>query len=148
MDTHERAFIPKAYISNSNERLKMYGLIEEKSKKNLFKELKIMFEDRFGEIPNELKTLFEVMKIKNLASKVGIDKIITKKDRTSFVYFDNEKNKNQKQNSILQLLKKLNENGEKTDIKEKNHQLSIVSNSLISVNKTLLFLKKTKNKTQ
>ena len=83
----------------------MYGLIEEKSKKNLFKELKIMFEDRFGEIPNELKTLFKVMKIKNLASKVGIDKIITKKDRTSFVYFDNEKNKNQKQNSILQLLK-------------------------------------------
>ena len=148
VDTHERAFIPKAYISNSNERLKMYGLIEEKSKKNLFKELKIMFEDRFGEIPNELKTLFEVMKIKNLASEVGIDKIVTKKDRTSFIYFDNEKNKNQKQNSILQLLKKLNENGEKTDIKEKNHQLSIVSNSLISVKKTLLFLKKTKNKTQ
>ena len=148
VDTHERAFIPKAYISNSNERLKMYGLIEEKSKKNLFKELKIMFEDRFGEMPNELKTLFEVMKIKNLASKVGIDKIVTKKDRTSFIYFDNEKNKNQKQNSILQLLKKLNENGEKTDIKEKNHQLSIVSNSLISVKKTLLFLKKTKNKTQ
>ena len=148
VDTHERAFIPKAYISNSNERLKMYGLIEEKSKKNLFKELKIMFEDRFGEIPNELKTLFEVMKIKNLASKVGIDKIVTKKDRTSFIYFDNEKNKNQKQNSILQLLKKLNENGEKTDIKEKNHQLSIVSNSLISVKKTLLFLKKTENKTQ
>ena len=148
VDTHERAFIPKAYISNSNERLKMYGLIEEKSKKNLFKELKIMFEDRFGEIPNELKTLFEVMKIKNLASEVGIDKIVTKKDRTSFIYFDNEKNKSQKQNSILQLLKKLNENGEKTDIKEKNHQLSIVSNSLISVKKTLLFLKKTKNKTQ
>ena len=148
VDTHERAFIPKAYVSNSNERLKMYGLIEEKSKKNLFKELKIMFEDRFGEIPNELKTLFEVMKIKNLASKVGIDKIVTKKDRTSFIYFDNEKNKNQKQNSILQLLKKLNENGEKTDIKEKNHQLSIVSNSLISVKKTLLFLKKTENKTQ
>ena len=46
-----------------------------------------MFEDRFGEIPNELKTLFEVMKIKNLASKVGIDKIITKKDRTSFYIF-------------------------------------------------------------
>mgnify|MGYP001352298911 FL=1 len=99
-------------------------------------------------MPNELKTLFEVMKIKNLASKVGIDKIITKKDRTSFIYLDNEKNKNQKQNSILQLLKKLNENGEKTDIKEKNHQLSIVSNSLISVKKTLLFLKKTENKTQ
>ena len=148
VDTHERAFIPKAYISNSNERLKMYGLIEEKSKKDLFEELKTMFEDRFGKVPNELKTLFEVMKIKNLASKVGIDKIIIKEDRTTFVYFDNEKNKSQKQNSILQLLKKLNKNGQKTDMKEKKHQLSIVSNSMISVKETLLFLKKTENKIQ
>ena len=106
MDTHERAFIPKAYISNSNERLKMYGLIEEKSKKNLFKELKIMFEDRFGEMPNELKTLFEVMKIKNLASKIGIDKIITKKDRTSFIYLDNEKKQKPKTEQYITTTKK------------------------------------------
>ena len=83
------------------------------------------------------------MKIKNLASKVGIDKIITKKDRTS-LYLDNEKTK-PKTEQYITTTKKLNEN-EKTDIKKKtiNFQLFQI---LISVKKTLLFLKKTENKT-
>ena len=148
VDTHEKAYIPKEYISNSNERLKMYGLIEEKSKMNLFDEIIIVFKDRFGPPPKELERLIDVMKIKNYASKFGVDKIITKKSKTSFVYFNNNKNNKEKQEMVLTMLEKLTKSGHKTNVKEKNSQLCVITNSLVSVKETLVFLKKNTKKTQ
>ena len=148
VDTHEKAYIPKEYISNSNERLKMYGLIEEKSKMNLFDEIIIVFKDRFGPPPKELERLIDVMKIKNYASKFGVDKIITKKSKTSFIYFNNNKNNKEKQEMVLTMLEKLTKSGHKTNVKEKNSQLCVITNSLVSVKETLVFLKKNTKKTQ
>ena len=148
VDTHEKAYIPKEYISNSNERLKMYGLIEEKSKMNLFDEIIIVFKDRFGAPPKELERLIDVMKIKKYASKFGVDKIITKKSRTSFIYLNNNKNNKEKQKMVLTMLEKLTKSGHKTNVKEKNSQLCIITNSLVSVKETLVFLKKNTKKTQ
>ena len=119
VDTHEKAYIPKEYISNSNERLKMYGLIEEKSKMNLFDEIIIVFKDRFGPPPKELERLIDVMKIKKYASKFGVDKIITKKSRTSFIYLNNNKNNKEKQKMVLTILEKLTKSGHKTNVKRK-----------------------------
>jgi transcription-repair coupling factor (superfamily II helicase) len=148
VDPEEKAFIPKGYISNSDERLKIYGLIEEKSKKGNFDEIITNLEDRFGKIPEEVFCLIEVMKIKQLASKIGVDKILIKQFKVSFVFFNNEKNTNNKQEVVLFLLNKLNSYGHKTDVKEKKTQLSIICNSLGSVTETLVFLKKTTKKQQ
>jgi hypothetical protein len=88
------------------------------------------------------------MKIKQLASKIGVDKILIKQFKVSFVFFNNEKNTNNKQEVVLFLLNKLNSYGHKTDVKEKKTQLSIICNSLGSVTETLVFLKKTTKKQQ
>ena len=148
VDPEEKAFIPKNYISNSDERLKTYGFIEEKSKTGDFDEVVMVLEDRFGKIPKELFCLIEVMKIKQLASKLGIDKILIRRNKVSFVFFNNENTTNNKQEAVLFLLNKLNSGGYETDVKEKKSQLSVVCGSLGSVTKTLVFLKKTTIKPQ
>ena len=96
VDLDESAFIPKKYISNADERLKVYGLIEEESKKENILKIKSTLEDRFGKIPKELCCLIDVKKIKNLASKLNVDKIILKL-KQGFFYFlcDLPKHKNQ-----------------------------------------------------
>ena len=115
---------------------------------NLFDEIIIVFKDRFGPPPKELERLIDVMKIKNYASKFGVDKIITKKSKTSFVYFNNNKNNKEKQEMVLTMLEKLTKSGHKTNVKEKNSQLCVITNSLVSVKETLVFLKKNTKKTQ
>ena len=148
VDPEEKAFIPKDFISNSDERLKVYGFVEEKSKTGEFDKIISVLEDRFGKIPTELFCLIDVMKIKQLASKIGVDKILIRRLRVTFVFFNNEKNTNNKQEAVLSLLNKLNSSGHKTDIKEKKTQLSVICNSLGSVAETLVFLKKTTKKQQ
>ena len=148
VDPEEKAFIPKDFIFNSDERLKVYGFVEEKSKTGEFDKIISVLEDRFGKIPTELFCLIDVMKIKQLASKIGVDKILIRRLRVTFVFFNNEKNTNNKQEAVLSLLNKLNSSGHKTDIKEKKTQLSVICNSLGSVAETLVFLKKTTKKQQ
>lgn len=148
VDPEEKAFIPKDFIFNSDERLKVYGFVEEKSKTGEFDKIISVLEDRFGKIPTELFCLIDVMKIKQLASKIGVDKILIRRPRVTFVFFNNEKNTNNKQEAVLSLLNKLNSSGHKTDIKEKKTQLSVICNSLGSVAETLVFLKKTTKKQQ
>ena len=87
VDPHEKTIIPKDYIQNSDERLKTYGLIEEKSKDGLFKEIEENLKDRFGPIPNEVNNLLKCMKVKWLGAKCGIDKITIKEDVLRFVFF-------------------------------------------------------------
>jgi len=123
-------------------------LIEEESKKGEYLKIKSTLEDRFGKIPKELCCLIDVMKIKNLASKLNVDKIIIKRNRVSFIFFNDDKNTKTKQDSVLFLLNKLNEEKHQTDVKEKKTQLSVVCCSLGSVAKTLIFLKKTIKKQQ
>ena len=126
----------------------MYGFIEKKSKDGFFDEIKAVFQDRFGVIPEELSLLIDVMKIKNLASVLSIDKITIKKTRVSFVFFNNDQNLKTKQKAVLFLLDFLNKENHKTDVKEKKGQLSVITKTINSVTETLNFLKKTTKKKQ
>ena len=148
VDLDEKAFIPKNYVTNSDERLKMYGFIEKKSKDGFFDEIEAVFQDRFGVIPEELSMLIGVMKIKNLASVLSIDKITIKKTRVSFIFFNNDQNLKIKQKAVLFLLDVLNKENHKTDVKEKKGQLSVITKTINSVTETLNFLKKTTKKKQ
>ena len=144
VDVYEKAFIPKDYISNSNERLKVYGFLEEKSKLGLYKEILSNLKDRFGALPDQVLKLVGVMKIKKIGSYFGLDKIIIKKNKVKFLYFNNSNKSSLEQESFLSILNYLNKFGFKTSVVEKKDQLIINALGPSSINKTLDFLKKIK----
>ena len=144
VDVYEEAFIPKGYVSNSNERLKIYGFLEEKSKLGLYKEILSNLKDRFGPLPDQVLRLVDVMKIKKIGSHFGVDKIIIKKNKVRFVYFNNTNKSSLEQEGFVSILNYLNKFGFKTDVVEKKDQLIIMAPGPSSIKKTLDFLKKTK----
>ena len=144
VDVYEKAFIPKDYISNSNERLKVYGFLEEKSKLGLYKEILSNLKDRFGALPDQVLKLVGVMKIKKIGSYFGLDKIIIKKNKVKFLYFNNSNKSSLEQEGFLSILNYLNKFGFKTSVVEKKDQLIINALGPSSINKTLDFLKKIK----
>ena len=144
VDVYEKAFIPKDYISNSNERLRVYGFLEEKSKLGLYKEILSNLKDRFGALPDQVLKLIGVMKIKKIGSYFGLDKIIIKKNKVKFLYFNNSNKSSLEQEGFLSILNYLNKFGFKTSVVEKKDQLIINALGPSSINKTLDFLKKIK----
>jgi len=75
IDLHAPALIPNDYIPDVHERLIMYKRIASAEDKNELKELQVEMIDRFGLLPEQVKTLHQVTELKLSASKLGIKKI-------------------------------------------------------------------------
>ena len=144
VDPYEKAVIPKTYIQNSDERLRVYGFVEEMSKKGSFKEIKRNLKDRFGPLPIEVKGLIKSMRIKKLGANLNIDKITIRKDALKFVFFK-AKSEKEKNNTFGLLLKLFDEKNHKYSIIEKNNQIILKVLGYLNLEKTLNLLKKTSN---
>ena len=143
VDPYEKAIIPKTYIQNSEERLRVYGFVEEMSKKGSFKQIKSNLRDRFGPLPLEVRGLIKCMKIKRLGANLNVDKITIKKDVLKLVFFKSKSEK-EKNNTFGLLLKLFNKESYKYAIAEKNNQLIISVFGYLNLEKTLNLLKKIK----
>ncbi len=75
IDLHVPALIPNDYIPDVHERLIMYKRIANAADINELKELQVEMIDRFGLLPEPVKTLHQVTELKLSAAKLGIKKI-------------------------------------------------------------------------
>ncbi|MBQ2059259.1 MAG: transcription-repair coupling factor, partial [Firmicutes bacterium] len=85
-----RAYLPESYISDEMTRLAMYKRIA--SIQNFDDRMEVTDEllDRFGDIPVEADELMDVALLRNRASRCGISRIVSQKDRLVFLF--DEKN--------------------------------------------------------
>lgn len=67
--------IPETYISDVQLRLGLYRRIALVEEEQEIEAIAIELIDRFGKFPNEVNNLLEIMKIKLLCKKIGIEKI-------------------------------------------------------------------------
>jgi transcription-repair coupling factor (superfamily II helicase) len=75
IDLHVPALIPEDYLPDVHERLIMYKRIASAADKQELRELQVEMIDRFGLLPEALKTLFRLTELKLKASPLGIEKI-------------------------------------------------------------------------
>jgi transcription-repair coupling factor (superfamily II helicase) len=80
IDTDLEIMFPDEYISNISERIRLYKELNEISSDDAL----LMFEknliDRFGEIPSPAQALLDIVRLKWIAVKLGIEKILLKND--------------------------------------------------------------------
>ncbi|MGN1227416.1 MAG: TRCF domain-containing protein, partial [Christensenellales bacterium] len=69
------AYAPNEYISDSNERIKLYNDISLIKSVDELEEMRKRVRDMYGNVPSELNQLFKVGLIKNLAKVCGVRKI-------------------------------------------------------------------------
>ena len=82
----KKAGIPEEYIENSSQKIEVYQDIAlcrtEEELQNITDEII----DRYGKMPSEVENLLEIARIKNLARKANILKIMQKRDGIVFLY--------------------------------------------------------------
>jgi transcription-repair coupling factor (superfamily II helicase) len=90
IETDFEMLIPEDYVTNISERLNLYSRLdnidEEIELANFIKEM----EDRFGPIPNEVQSLFETVRTRWLAEKLGIERLMLKNNTLKAFFIDPE----------------------------------------------------------
>jgi len=75
VDFHVPALIPESFIPDIHNRLIEYKRIASANNNDSLRDLQVELIDRFGLLPDALKYLFRVTKIKLLTMQLGIEKI-------------------------------------------------------------------------
>ena len=89
IDLNVSSYIPDKYIENSTQKIEVYQNIAlcrtEEDIKNVTEDIV----DRFGKMPQEMTSLIEIARIKEMCKNIGIVKIMQKEDKVVF-YFNAE----------------------------------------------------------
>jgi transcription-repair coupling factor (superfamily II helicase) len=75
IELHLPALIPEHYLADVNARLTLYKRIASARNPDELRELQVEMIDRFGLLPDAVKNLFAVAEIRQLAAKLGVDRI-------------------------------------------------------------------------
>ena len=122
IDTDLQILIPDDYVANVNERLSLYKEINNTENEKDINKFSLKIKDRFGKIPEEVENLFNILRLKWIAKKIGFERIILKENtmraflpiKSQVSYYNS--NKFQK---VLNYLKLNNNHCQIKEIKEK-----------------------------
>ena len=79
IDTDLQILIPDDYVANVNERLSLYKEINNTENEKDINNFSLKIKDRFGKIPQEVENLFNILRLKWIAKKIGFERIILKR---------------------------------------------------------------------
>ncbi len=81
IDTDLEILFPNDYISSTSERIRLYRELDNIKDEESLKVFELNLIDRFGELPDQSKELLNITKLRQEAIKLGINKIIIKKQK-------------------------------------------------------------------
>ncbi len=91
IETNVEAIIPDSYVSNMNEKMRLYKLIDTSPSFDTLNSIKDSMVDRFGALPEAVNNLIELVKIRKTAIELGFEKVIFKNGFLIFHFIYNQK---------------------------------------------------------
>jgi len=81
IDTDLELMFPSDYIENVSERVALYRELDNIDNENDLNDFRQRLEDRFGKLPETVNDLLLVVKLRRLAIKYGVDKLVIKNEK-------------------------------------------------------------------
>ncbi len=78
IETDQIALIPDSYIDVNAEKIRIYKELDSLRTGEELEKMASRVQDRFGDMPEELKNLFDIVRIRQMGEKGGFEKIIIK----------------------------------------------------------------------
>ncbi len=140
IDTDLEIMFPDEYISNIPERIRLYKELNEIDSE----ELLLLFErkliDRFGPIPPPAEALLDIVRIKWIAIKIGIEKILLK-NTLLIAYFISDQNSHFYSSALfVSIMNYVNRKLKQMTMKQKGAKLSLTVYNVGSVKSAIQIL--------
>ena len=142
IETDRPAFIPDDYINIPAEKIRIYKTLDALNDDREIDRLASQVQDRFGPLPEEFKNLVWVVKIRNLGTSVGFEKIIIKNGMQIMFFVSNPMSPYYKSRQFEKVLDKVSQYPSDYKFNQDGGRLRTVSRGVDSMEKAFSILKR------
>jgi transcription-repair coupling factor (superfamily II helicase) len=129
IETDFEMLIPENYVSNISERLNLYSRLDSINNEKELAAFAHEIRDRFGEIPESVHTLIDTVRVRWIAEKLGIEKLVIKEEILKAHFLDPGKEQYYHSEIFGKILQYIKSNPLKCRLKEiKNKPVLIIQN--------------------
>ncbi|MEX2592835.1 MAG: transcription-repair coupling factor [Anditalea sp.] len=145
IETDMELLIPETYVSNISERLSLYSHLDRiKTEEELVKFAASVI-DRFGPIPEVVASLFETVKLRWLAERLGFEKLVLKKGQMKCYFVPSHNEQYFKSEVFEKIIKYIQTQGKFCKIKEHKTRLILVVDHVKTIETAKEWLTNMKN---
>lgn len=142
IDTDQIALIPDTYIDVTAEKMRIYKELDSLSRPEDIDMMARRMEDRFGAMPQELRDLFDIVRIRQAGERLGFEKIIIKNGIMICFFIANQMSSYYRSDTFTKVLESVSRNERYFELKNKDGRLRIISRDINSISKALSVLNK------
>ena len=133
IETDQPALIPDEYMDITAEKIRIYRSIDSMSSDKEIDNYAKRLEDRFGTLPEEVKNLFLVVKIRNRGAALGFEKVIIKNSIMIAFFVSNPMSPYYKSEVFEKVMGRISDMGGKLELKQVENKLKIVARGVPSL---------------
>lgn len=133
IETDQPALIPDGYMDITAEKIRIYRSIDSMSSDKEIDNYAKRLEDRFGTLPEEVKNLFLVVKIRNRGAALGFEKVIIKNGIMIAFFVSNPMSPYYKSEVFEKVMGRISDMGGKLELKQVENKLKIVARDVPSL---------------
>ena len=142
IETDQLALIPDSYIDVTAEKIRIYKELDSLTSDKDLENMRSRLEDRFGKMPEELKRLFDIVRIRQLGVKLGFEKIIIKNGVLIAFFISNPLSQYYRSDKFSKILENVSENPKLFELKQNDNKLRVFARNVDGTEKAYVLLKK------
>ena len=144
IDTDLEIMFPDEYISNIPERIRLYKELNEIGTDNELALFEKKLIDRFGILPPSAEALLDIVRIKWIAVKIGIEKILLKNNLLIANFVSDQNSHFYHSGIFVSIMNYVNRKQSQMTMKQKESKLSLTINNVKSVKAAIQILNEIK----
>ncbi|WP_417195353.1 transcription-repair coupling factor [Bizionia sp.] len=145
IDSDFELLFPDDYVNNIAERLTLYTKLNEVKTEDELLKLESDIRDRFGELPTQVEDLMNSVRIKWVATKIGLEKVVMKQNKLIGYFITDQKSGFYQSPNFTRVLQFVQSHPQACKMKEKQTRnglrLLLTFENIKSVDKALQVLK-------
>ncbi|MEZ5025758.1 MAG: transcription-repair coupling factor [Chitinophagales bacterium] len=136
IDTDIEMQIPLEYVQNTEERLRLYTELDAIENEQKLQEFAKKLEDRFGKLPTQINELFDGLRIRWVAKKIGFERIILKNGKLRCYFLENPKSPYYESPYFPKVMEHIQTSKKKCNLKQSGNSLILVYDNIKTMNQT------------
>ncbi len=133
IETDLQIIIPETFVPSISERLNLYSQLDNIKEESELEKFRIDLTDRFGPLPDEVKDLIEMVRLRWIAEKLGFEKITLKTGSMKSYFVSGENEKYYKSDIFGGILQYIQQNSRQCRLKELKDKLVLIFDDIPSI---------------
>ncbi len=142
IDTDLEILIPDQYVESITERLSLYTRLDNCETEEELMAFQREMEDRFGPVPDEVKDLFDTVRIRRMAVELGFEKLIFKNGQVKFYFINRPDSKYFESELFKRILDYLQKQTRQARLRQNGKLFMMVVSEMNSMKKLLDFMQR------